>query len=220
MLNVGYADGVETMLEYLPTERQTMMFSATMPSWIVKLTHKYLKTHVTIDLKLYFEKADTAVAKSLNKEFGRERSAVGTPDYLAPEILLGTEHGYAADWWSVGVILFELLTGTPPFNSNHPEVYRAKRSRNALGTAERKYWFLPLHRSRSIRCIDRVHKIEGNTSDIGDGADTKSDLGNNEPTSSNGSSCKLLLTTVATVIHLFDWSWERILRGCGYNDDS
>ncbi|KAL4566349.1 hypothetical protein LXL04_030463 [Taraxacum kok-saghyz] len=54
-------------------------------------------------------------------EWKRERSAVGTPDYLAPEILLGTEHGYAADWWSVGVILFELLTGTPPFNSDHPE---------------------------------------------------------------------------------------------------
>lgn len=51
----------------------------------------------------------------------KERSAVGTPDYLAPEILLGTEHGYAADWWSVGVILFELVTGTPPFNSDHPE---------------------------------------------------------------------------------------------------
>lgn len=51
-----------------------------------------------------------------------QSAAVGTPDYLAPEILLGTEHGYAADWWSVGVILFELLTGTPPFNSDHPEV--------------------------------------------------------------------------------------------------
>ncbi|XP_023746706.1 probable serine/threonine protein kinase IRE4 isoform X2 [Lactuca sativa] len=50
-----------------------------------------------------------------------QSAAVGTPDYLAPEILLGTEHGYAADWWSVGVILFELLTGTPPFNSDHPE---------------------------------------------------------------------------------------------------
>ncbi|THG11933.1 hypothetical protein TEA_009554 [Camellia sinensis var. sinensis] len=39
------------------------------------------------------------------------------PDYLAPEILLGTEHGYAADWWSVGIILFEFITGIPPFNA-------------------------------------------------------------------------------------------------------
>ncbi|KAF5756677.1 putative RNA helicase [Helianthus annuus] len=50
MLNVGFAEAVETILEYLPKQRQTMMFSATMPSWIVKLTQKYLKTPLTIDL--------------------------------------------------------------------------------------------------------------------------------------------------------------------------
>ncbi|KAL9397910.1 hypothetical protein Peur_012163 [Populus x canadensis] len=49
-------------------------------------------------------------------------SAVGTPDYLAPEILLGTEHGYAADWWSVGIILFEFITGIPPFTAERPEI--------------------------------------------------------------------------------------------------
>lgn len=52
----------------------------------------------------------------------RQHSAVGTPDYLAPEILLGTEHGYAADWWSVGIILFELITGIPPFTAERPEI--------------------------------------------------------------------------------------------------
>ncbi|XVE69918.1 hypothetical protein DITRI_Ditri10aG0029900 [Diplodiscus trichospermus] len=51
-----------------------------------------------------------------------QHSAVGTPDYLAPEILLGTEHGYAADWWSVGIILFEFITGIPPFTAEHPEI--------------------------------------------------------------------------------------------------
>ncbi|KAK3231583.1 hypothetical protein Dsin_003464 [Dipteronia sinensis] len=49
-------------------------------------------------------------------------SAVGTPDYLAPEILLGTEHGYDADWWSVGIILFEFITGIPPFSAERPEM--------------------------------------------------------------------------------------------------
>ncbi|KAI3976507.1 hypothetical protein MKX01_008365 [Papaver californicum] len=51
-----------------------------------------------------------------------KRSAVGTPDYLAPEILLGTGHGTTADWWSVGVILFELIIGIPPFNAEHPQI--------------------------------------------------------------------------------------------------
>lgn len=55
------------------------------------------------------------------KEHRQKRSAVGTPDYLAPEILLGTGHGSSADWWSTGIILFECLTGVPPFNADHPQ---------------------------------------------------------------------------------------------------
>ncbi|GJM96380.1 hypothetical protein PR202_ga13208 [Eleusine coracana subsp. coracana] len=56
-----------------------------------------------------------------HRERRQNRSAVGTPDYLAPEILLGTGHGASADWWSVGVILFELIVGIPPFNAEHPQ---------------------------------------------------------------------------------------------------
>lgn len=52
----------------------------------------------------------------------QKHSVVGTPDYLAPEILLGMGHSATADWWSVGVILFELLVGLPPFNAEHPQV--------------------------------------------------------------------------------------------------
>ncbi|KAI8558717.1 hypothetical protein RHMOL_Rhmol04G0118600 [Rhododendron molle] len=50
MLNVGFADDVETILQHVPAKRQCMMFSATMPSWIRKLTQKYLKDPLTIDL--------------------------------------------------------------------------------------------------------------------------------------------------------------------------
>ncbi|KAK9278822.1 hypothetical protein L1049_028401 [Liquidambar formosana] len=56
------------------------------------------------------------------RERRKKRSAVGTPDYLAPEILLGTGHAATADWWSVGVILFELIVGIPPFNAEHPQI--------------------------------------------------------------------------------------------------
>ncbi|KAF3437833.1 hypothetical protein FNV43_RR20589 [Rhamnella rubrinervis] len=60
-------------------------------------------------------------ASEHQRERRKKRSAVGTPDYLAPEILLGTRHGATADWWSVGVILFELIVGIPPFNAEHPQ---------------------------------------------------------------------------------------------------
>uniref|UniRef100_A0A7N0RJD4 Uncharacterized protein n=1 Tax=Kalanchoe fedtschenkoi TaxID=63787 RepID=A0A7N0RJD4_KALFE len=50
MLNVGFAEDVEVILEKLPQRRQTLMFSATMPSWIRKLTQKYLTDPVVIDL--------------------------------------------------------------------------------------------------------------------------------------------------------------------------
>ncbi|XP_055988446.1 serine/threonine-protein kinase greatwall [Sorex fumeus] len=50
-----------------------------------------------------------------------EGRILGTPDYLAPELLLGRAHGPAVDWWALGVCLFEFLTGIPPFNDETPQ---------------------------------------------------------------------------------------------------
>lgn len=54
---------------------------------------------------------------------------MGTPDYLAPELLLGTGHGAEVDWWSLGAILYEFVTGVPPFNADSPEVCTVCMSR-------------------------------------------------------------------------------------------
>ena len=51
----------------------------------------------------------------------RKRKAVGTPDYLAPELLLGAGHGPEVDWWSLGVVTYEFVVGVPPFNADNPE---------------------------------------------------------------------------------------------------
>lgn len=79
MLNVGFAEDVETILEYLPKQRQTMMFSATMPSWIVKLTHKYLNTPLTIDLVGDSDQklADGITLYSISSEMRERPSIIG-----------------------------------------------------------------------------------------------------------------------------------------------
>mmetsp|Transcript_10807 Transcript_10807/g.27205 ORF Transcript_10807/g.27205 Transcript_10807/m.27205 type:complete len:493 (+) Transcript_10807:1528-3006(+) len=63
--------------------------------------------------------ASTSAKVVLSKE--DHRRAVGTPDYLAPELLLGIGHTPAVDWWSLGAILFEFVVGIPPFNADSPQ---------------------------------------------------------------------------------------------------
>eukprot|EP00027_Filamoeba_sp_ATCC50430_P017565 CAMPEP_0168566486 /NCGR_PEP_ID=MMETSP0413-20121227/14443_1 /TAXON_ID=136452 /ORGANISM="Filamoeba nolandi, Strain NC-AS-23-1" /LENGTH=426 /DNA_ID=CAMNT_0008598505 /DNA_START=272 /DNA_END=1550 /DNA_ORIENTATION=+ len=61
---------------------------------------------------------DFGLSKELESISATTKTVCGTPTYLAPEILLGQPYGNSIDWWSLGVVIFELFTGTNPFDAH------------------------------------------------------------------------------------------------------
>ena len=51
----------------------------------------------------------------------KKNRCVGTADYIAPEVIKGQAHTFRLDFWSLGIIVYELLTGSLPFNADSPE---------------------------------------------------------------------------------------------------
>lgn len=76
--------------------------------------------NILMDEEGYLKIADFGMAKIL---IGNEKanSFCGTPEYLSPEIILGTGHNKSADWWSYGILIFEMLFGIPPFYCDNNE---------------------------------------------------------------------------------------------------
>ncbi|XP_072037723.1 cGMP-dependent protein kinase 1-like isoform X4 [Amphiura filiformis] len=75
--------------------------------------------NLLLDNSGYVKLVDFGFAKKIG--FGRKTwTFCGTPEYVAPEIILGKGHDLSADYWSLGILIFELLTGNPPFTASDP----------------------------------------------------------------------------------------------------
>eukprot|EP00475_Leptophrys_vorax_P000914 TRINITY_DN10484_c0_g1_i3.p1 TRINITY_DN10484_c0_g1~~TRINITY_DN10484_c0_g1_i3.p1 ORF type:complete len:521 (+),score=112.32 TRINITY_DN10484_c0_g1_i3:46-1608(+) len=99
---------------------------------VLALGHIHALGHVYRDVKpenvMFGEDWHVALTDfGLTKELGisgRSDTFIGTPEYISPEVLRGGGHGKEVDWWALGILLYELTVGIPPFYSqNVNEMY-------------------------------------------------------------------------------------------------
>ena len=76
-----------------------------------------LQENVLLDSDGHIKVTDFGLAKGNMSNGERTNSFIGTMEYMAPEVIQGKGHGKDVDWWSVGILLFEMMTGMPPFNA-------------------------------------------------------------------------------------------------------
>jgi len=95
--------------------------------------------------------ADFGFAKFL-QPFALAETLCGSPLYMAPEVMQAQKYDAKADLWSVGVILYQLVTGIPPFNGDN----QIQLLRNILRSREIRF---PSDCELSHGCIDLCRKL-------------------------------------------------------------
>ena len=79
------------------------------------IAHRDLKPeNLLLDAAGYVKLVDFGFAKKL-KDGETTRTFCGTPDYMPPELIRNKGHDTSADFWSLGILIFEMLRGMPPF---------------------------------------------------------------------------------------------------------
>ncbi|CAM6058167.1 unnamed protein product [Sphagnum tenellum] len=90
------------------------------------IIHRDLKPeNILLDSEGHVRLTDFGLAKEVD-DSSPSNSLCGTMEYMAPEILLAKGHGKAADWWSVGILLYEMVTGQPPFAHSNKQKLQQK----------------------------------------------------------------------------------------------
>lgn len=122
-----YVNGGE-LFSYLRKEGRLSNDAARFYAGEIILAFAYLHTmhivyrdlkpeNLLIDCEGHLKLTDFGFAKVVED---RTWTLCGTPEYLAPEIIQSKGHGKAVDWWALGVLMFEMLAGYPPFFDENP----------------------------------------------------------------------------------------------------
>uniref|UniRef100_A0A8C5XT84 Protein kinase C theta n=1 Tax=Microcebus murinus TaxID=30608 RepID=A0A8C5XT84_MICMU len=77
--------------------------------------------NILLDKDGHIKIADFGMCKENMLGDAKTNTFCGTPDYIAPEILLGQKYNHSVDWWSFGVLLYEMLIGQSPFHGQDEE---------------------------------------------------------------------------------------------------
>ena len=106
--------------------------------------------NILFGLDGYIKITDFGFAKRF---IGRTYTLCGTPEYLAPEVLLSRGYNKSVDWWSLGVLIYEMVAGFPPFFADQPiQIYEK------IIAGRIRY---PIHFGQHLRSLLRKGLLQG-----------------------------------------------------------
>ena len=123
---------------------------------INKIVHRDIKPeNLVMDQKGYIHLTDFGIAKVIENNYIKENNSSGTPGYVAPEILCGNEYNFSVDYFALGIVTYELITGERPYTGSNKLEIKEKMISKQI---QLKKINLPI--GWSLESLDFVNKID------------------------------------------------------------
>ncbi|KAH7037398.1 kinase-like domain-containing protein [Microdochium trichocladiopsis] len=150
-----YSAEIVLVLEYLHEQQGGVAYRDLKPE------------NLLIDAEGHVKLVDFGFAKRLGHKDDRPvetYTLCGTPEYLAPEVIQNKGHTTAVDWWALGILIYEFLTGYPPFWHQNPiEIYKQIVEKPVVFPADPPISDNAQNIIRSFCTVDRTRRL-GNIS--------------------------------------------------------